>query len=160
MKNFIFNIFLAFIWIALTMKFTIINILFGFLLGYFVLWFVKRKDNHQENKYFVRIPKFFSYILFFIAQVIKGSMRIGYEIITPDHKMNPGIIAIPLDAKSDIEITLLANSITLTPGTISIAVSDNKKTLYVYNMYLDKDPENSIQEIKNGLEYKLLEVTR
>ena len=74
--------------------------------------------------------------------------------------MSPGIIAVPLDAKSDMEITLLANSITLTPGTISIAVSDDKKILYVYNMYLDKDPENSIQEIKNGLEHKLLEVLR
>ncbi|MCF8328280.1 MAG: Na+/H+ antiporter subunit E, partial [Bacteroidales bacterium] len=45
-------------------------------------------------------------------------------------------------------------------GTISIALSDDRKTLYVYNMYLNEDPEKSIQEIKNGLEHKLLEVLR
>ncbi|MGM0613224.1 MAG: Na+/H+ antiporter subunit E [Bacteroidota bacterium] len=158
MRNFIYNIFLAFIWIALTMKFSLTNVIFGFVLGYLILWFAKRKES--ENKYFKRIPKFLNYIFYFVSEVIKGSMRIGYEIITPDHKMNPGIIAVPLDAKSDVEITLLANSITLTPGTISIAVSDDRKILYVYNMYLNKDPEKSIQEIKNGLERKLLEVLR
>ncbi|MCF8218204.1 MAG: Na+/H+ antiporter subunit E [Bacteroidales bacterium] len=158
MKNFVFNIFLAFIWVALTMKFTLVNILFGFILGYLTLWFTKRKES--QVKYFRRFPNFIIYIFFFIAEVIKGSVRIGYEIITPEHKMNPGIIAVPLDAKSDIEITILANSITLTPGTISIALSDDRKTLYVYNMYLNEDPEKSIQEIKNGLEHKLLEVLR
>lgn len=158
MKNFIYNIFLAFIWIALTMEFNITNIIFGFALGYIILWFTNRKESN--NKYFTRIPRFLNYIFYFVKEVIKGSLRIGYEIITPAHKMRPGIIAVPLDAKSDMEITLLANSITLTPGTISIAVSDDKKILYVYNMYLNKDPEKSIQEIKNGLEHKLLEVLR
>ncbi len=163
MKNLMTNLFLAAIWLALTMKFTLVNIIFGFAAGYFILWFLNRnnkKDKYFKDKYFTRIPSFFSYIFFFIKEVIKGSFKIGYDIITPKHNMNPGIIAVPLTAKTDLEITLLANSITLTPGTTSLAVSDDKTILYVYNVYLDKDPEKSVQEIKNGLEHKLLKVLR
>jgi multicomponent Na+:H+ antiporter subunit E len=96
----------------------------------------------------------------FIKEVIKGSIRIGYDIITPKLYAKPGIIAIPLDAKTDLEITLLANSITLTPGTTSLAVSTDKSTLYVYSVYIDKNKEQSVLDIKNGLEKKLLEALR
>ena len=159
MKTFFQHLFLTFIWVALTMSTSIENFLFGFLVSYFVLWFVKRKS--ADSKYFRTVPSTFSYLWLFVKEVIKGSLKIGYDIITPKHFMNPGIIAVPLEAKTDIEITLLANSITLTPGTTSLAVSEDRSTLYVYSVYIDKkSKENSVMEIKNGLEKKLLEVTR
>ncbi|MFU8842592.1 MAG: Na+/H+ antiporter subunit E [Bacteroidales bacterium] len=158
MKTLILNIFLALIWLALTMKFTLINIFFGFAAGYIVLLIISRNKN--EKKYFSRLPRAVAYITLFSKEVIKGSLKIGADIITPRHNMHPAIMAVPLDAKTDIEITLLANSITLTPGTTSLAVSHDRKTLYVYNVYADKDIEKSIAEIKNGLEKKLLEVLR
>jgi len=171
MKNLLTNVFLTFIWLALTMKFSIYNFMFGFVVGYLVLWFVNRKNKgdkyftilpeflSKRGKYFTILPKFLSYMFLFIKEVIKGSIKIGYDIITPKHNMRPAILAIPLTAKTDLEITLLANSITLTPGTMSLAVSEDKTTLYVYNVYVD-DPEKSINNIKNGLEKKLLEVLR
>jgi multicomponent Na+:H+ antiporter subunit E len=158
MKTLILNIFLAVIWLALTMKFTFINIFFGFAAGYFVLMTLSRSKN--EKKYFTRLPKALAYLALFSREVIKGSLKIGADIITPRHNMHPAILAVPLDARTDIEITLLANSITLTPGTTSLAVSHDRKTLYVYNVYADKDINKSIAEIKNGLEKKLLEVLR
>lgn len=161
MKTFLYNIFLTFIWVTLTMRLDVANFLFGFILSYFILWFIQRKNKNE--KYFYRIPKTFSFMAYFIKEVIKGSLKIGYDIICPKYKqkMNPGIIAVPLEAKSDREITLLANSITLTPGTISIAVSKDRKYLYVYNVYINKeDKQISIDEIKNGLEKKLLEAIR
>jgi len=158
MKNLMSNVFLALIWLALTMKFSFANILFGLVLGYFVLWFLKRKE--KNDRYFKRIPAFLSFMVLFVKEVIKGSVKISYDIITRSHYMNPGIIAVPLTAKTDIEITLLANAITLTPGTTSLALSDDRTILYVYNVYLGKDPQESVQEIKNGLERKLLEVMR
>lgn len=158
MKTLLLNIFLTLIWLALTMKFSFINIFFGFAAGYIVLWTISK--NHNEKRYFSRLPKTLSYLAFFSKEVVKGSLKIGYDIITPKHYMHPAIFAVPLDAKTDIEITLLANSITLTPGTTSLAVSYDRKTLYVYSVYADKDIETSIAEIKNGLEKKLLEVLR
>ena len=159
MKTFFQNIFLTFIWVAISMKLTPENLIFGFVVSFFVLWFVQR--GNKETRYFKIIPRFISFSALFIKEVISGSLKIGYDIITPNHYMNPGIIAVPLDAKTDLEITLLANSITLTPGTTSLAVSKDKSTLYVYSVYVDKvDKQKTIDEIKNGLEKKLLEVLR
>ena len=65
--------------------------------------------------------------------------------------MRPGIVAIPLDIERDIEITLLANMITLTPGTLSIDVSNDKRILYVHGMHV-QDLEEFKREIKDGFE--------
>ncbi len=80
-------------------------------------------------------------------------------MITPKFFMKPGIIRIPLEAKTDLEITLLANLITLTPGTLSLDVSDDKKVLYVHAMYI-KSKEEFISNIKEGFEKRLLEILR
>jgi multicomponent Na+:H+ antiporter subunit E len=159
MKQFLANIFLTAVWVTLTMKLSPENVIFGFVVSFFVLWFVQR--NNKKARYFKIIPRFISFMLLFIKEVIVGSVKIGIDIVTPKHFMNPGIIAVPLDAKTDLEITLLANSITLTPGTTSLAVSSDKTIIYVYNVYLDKhDKQKSIDAIKNGLERKLLKVLR
>ena len=73
--------------------------------------------------------------------------------------MKPGIVKIPLDARSDLEITLLANLISLTPGTLSLDVSDDRKVLYVHAMYVN-DREDFVASIKNGFERRILEITR
>jgi multicomponent Na+:H+ antiporter subunit E len=75
--------------------------------------------------------------------------------------MRPGIIAIPLDARTDLEITLLANLITLTPGTLSLDVSADRRVLYVHVMYIDNDDIEAVRRsIKDGFERRVLEVLR
>ncbi|MFA7626264.1 MAG: Na+/H+ antiporter subunit E, partial [Candidatus Kapaibacterium sp.] len=64
-----------------------------------------------------------------------------------------------LDAETDSEITLLANIITLTPGTLSIDLSEDRKKLYVHAMYI-QDIEKTKYELKNEFEKRLLEVMR
>ncbi len=159
MKYLLQNLFLAFIWLALTESFTFINLVFGLTIGWVVIWFLNRKQREEIN-YIHFAPRLIPFLWLFIKEIIKGSILIAYDIVTPNHNMRPGIIALPLDAKTDLEITLLASAITLTPGTTSIALSDDRSILYVYNVYLDNDPEKNIAEIKNGLEKKLLEVLR
>ena len=73
--------------------------------------------------------------------------------------MRPGVIGIPLDAKTDLEITMLANVISLTPGTLSLDVSPDRKTLYIHAMYV-VDPDELRREIKDGLERRLMELLR
>jgi multicomponent Na+:H+ antiporter subunit E len=73
--------------------------------------------------------------------------------------LRPGVIGVPLDAKTDLEITLLSILVTLTPGTLSIDVSADKRVLYIH--FLDiEDVEEARRNIKNGLERQLLEVLR
>jgi multicomponent Na+:H+ antiporter subunit E len=68
-------------------------------------------------------------------------------------------VAVPLDARTDAEIVLLANLITLTPGTLSLDLSDDRTVLYVHAMYLT-DPDELRREIKEGFERRVLEVLR
>lgn len=81
--------------------------------------------------------------------------------VTPTSYVCPGVIAIPLDARTDIEITLLANLITLTPGSVCLDVSDDKRFLYVHAMYIDGgDVEAYRRAVKEGLERRVLELLR
>ena len=94
---------------------------------------------------------------FFLYELVKANLEVAYEVITPRLNVTPGIIMVPLDVKSDIGITVLANMISLTPGTLSIDVSNDKKVLFVHAMYL-KDREKFIRGIKDGFERRILEV--
>lgn len=158
MRHLITNVFLAFIWMALTMDFTTVSFFFGFVVSFLILWFLNRKNG--KVKYFFRPLTALKFLSIFLKEVVKGSLKIGWDIITPRYYMTPAIIAFPLDCKTDIEITLLANAITLTPGTTSVAVSDDKSILYVYCTYSSGNLEKDIADIKNGLEKSLLEVLR
>jgi multicomponent Na+:H+ antiporter subunit E len=73
----------------------------------------------------------------------------------------PGVVAIPLDAKTDIEITVLACLMTLTPGSVSLDLSQDRRTLFVHAMYIDNhDVEAYRRSVKEGLERRVLELLR
>jgi multicomponent Na+:H+ antiporter subunit E len=73
--------------------------------------------------------------------------------------LKPGIIAYPLKVDRDFEITILANLITLTPGTLSVDVSDDRRILYVHAMDAS-DPEATKRDIAEGFERKIMEAFR
>jgi len=155
--KFLSNLLLSFIWVALTGTFTLEYFIFGFMLSYALMWIIT--TNRREDQYFKRGPKLVGFIFFFLYELVKANIQVAYDVITPKYYMKPGIIRIPLHAKTDLEITLLANLITLTPGTLSLDVSDDKKVLYVHAMYV-RDKDEFIRSIKNGFEKRLLEILR
>ena len=158
MKNrFLANLLLTFIWVALTGGFNIPNIFFGFVLSYFLLWVIMRGNGNA--RYFKLMPKLVSFFFFFLYELTKANLQVAYEVGTPKLHMTPGIVALPLDVKSDFEITMLANLITLTPGTLSLDVSDDRKVLYVHSMYIT-NKEDFIKGIKNGFEKRIIEISR
>ncbi|HUH17792.1 Na+/H+ antiporter subunit E [Albibacterium sp.] len=157
LKQFLINILLTFVWVALTGDFELGNYTFGFLLSYFILRSTAVKDGGVS--YFNRIPKIIGFLFFFLYEMLKANLQVAYDVITPRFFMKPGIVKFPLSAKTDLEITLLANCISLTPGTLIIAVSDDRKAIFVHVMYLE-DRDKFIEEVKNGLEKRLLEVLR
>lgn len=158
MKNrFLSNILLTFIWVALTGNFLFANYLFGFLLSFFMLWLIT--SGTGDAKYFRILPKVITFFFFFLYELVKANLQVAYEVMTPNYNMTPGIVKVPLDAKSNLEITFLANLISLTPGTLSLDVSDDKKVLYVHSMYITSK-ESFIRSIKNGFEKRILEILR
>lgn len=157
MNIFVLNLLLSLAWVGLTGEFTPLNFVIGFALGYFMLWLALRTD--PSVAYFKKVPQVVRFLIFFSWEVILSNLRVIYEVFTPGHNMKPGIIAIPLDVKTDLEITVFANLITLTPGTLSLDTSKDRSTLYIHAMYID-DVDMFKQKLKDGLEKRLLEVLR
>ncbi len=157
MKLFLSNIILALLWALLSGDISQYSLMTGFVLGYLVLGMMATQAT--EKSYFKKVRQTLAFLLEFLKELAVSTYRVVYDILTPTHHMKPGVIAFPLEAKSDAEISMLANVITLTPGTLSLDVSEDRKTLYIHAMYID-DPDALRREIKEGLEKKLLEMMR
>ncbi|MGY5849129.1 Na+/H+ antiporter subunit E [Salegentibacter sp. F14] len=156
-SRFVANLLLTFIWVALTGNFALNNYVFGFVLSFFILWLISKEK--RKSNYFTIVPKLIAFVFYFLFELVKANLQVAYEVGTPNLKMKPGIVKVPLDIQSDIGITLLANMISLTPGTLSLDVSNDKKVLFVHAMYIT-DKEEFIRGIKNGFEKRLLEIFR
>lgn len=157
MRAFIGNILLALTWAAMTGTMSAANIAIGYLLGYLVLYFTK--DLLDTRAYTRRVWRLVAFGPFFLRELVAANLRVAYDVVTPAHRMRPGVVAVPLDAETDVEITLLAALITLTPGTLTLDVSDDRRVLYIHAMFLS-DPERLRRQIKDGIERRLLEVLR
>ncbi|MCG2752451.1 MAG: Na+/H+ antiporter subunit E [Desulfobacteraceae bacterium] len=157
MNYFIINLMLSMAWVGLTGEFTPVNFIIGFLMGYLILGWVER--GKKSSDYFRKIPLVVRFAIFFFRAVVKSNFRVMFEVLTPHQRMKPGIVAIPLDARTDLEITVLANLITLTPGTLSLDISEDRKYLFVHAMFID-DVEGFKKKIKQELEKRLMEVMR
>jgi len=96
-------------------------------------------------------------LVYFLWELLKSNLRVAYEVITPRRHITPGIVAVPLDVKSDGGIMLLACLITLTPGALSIEVSADGRFLYVHSMYVESAQKQK-DDIKQGFERRVLKV--
>jgi multicomponent Na+:H+ antiporter subunit E len=153
----LWNILLALAWAAATGQFTPNSLAMGFILGYIVLLITRSAGG--RHRYFVNVPQAIGFGLFYVWELILANLRVAYDVITPGYHMRPAVLAIPLDAKTDAEITILANLITLTPGTLSLDVSNDRRFLYIHAMYV-RDIEEFRQALKDRLERRVLEVLR
>ena len=156
-KQFLMNLLLAFTWVALTGVLYYSNFLFGFAIGFFLLWLMNR--NERDQRYFNRVPKIIGFVLYFLYEMVKANIQVAYDVITPKFFMKPGIVQYPMEAESDFEINMLSTMIALTPGTLVIDVSEDRKVLYIHAMYM-KSKEQFIGQIKERVERRLLEIIR
>jgi multicomponent Na+:H+ antiporter subunit E len=152
---FLLNILLALAWVALTGQFSPTNFIIGFSLGYVLLWLGQQATG--PSTYFKKVRQVIGFTFFFLWELIKANLRVAYDVVTPRHYMRPGVVAVPLDLETDAEISLLANLITLTPGTLSLDVSPDRRTLYVHAMHIE-DFDQFRQDIKTGFERRVQEV--
>ncbi len=157
MTLFLANIGLALIWAILTGRFNPANIAVGFLLGYLALRAVRR--ILAPSQYFNTLPRGFKFAGYFIWELILSNWRLAWDILTPKHRMRPRVLAVPMEAQTAAEITMLANLISLTPGSLSLDVSPDRKLLYVHAMYA-ADADEVCRSIKTGLERRVLELVR
>lgn len=150
MNLFVLNLILAVSWAALSGAFTLVSLGVGFLLGYGVLW-VLQPLLGGPNKYFRRIYAWGKLVVMFHYELVVSSVAVMWDVLTPRHRARPGFVEMPLDVKSDAGILLVTNLISLTPGTLSLNVSDDRKTLLVHAMFMD-DPDAVVRQMKEGME--------
>ncbi len=145
---------LAVLWVALTGQWSLGGLAIGWLFAYGVLWLT---HPHGPGTYFARVPRVFRALVVFLWEILLANLRVTYHVFAPLDRMRPGIVAVPLDVQSDAAITMLANAITLTPGTLSLDVASDRQTLYVHGMRIG-DPRSFRRDIKRTLEKHVKEV--
>ncbi|MGM0479714.1 MAG: Na+/H+ antiporter subunit E [Bacteroidota bacterium] len=155
--QFLLNIMLTIVWVFLTGSLATVNFIFGFLLSFLVLWIVSR--NERSQKYYRIAPRLVGFLFYFLYALIKANIQVAADVVTPKFYMTPGIVRYPLEAETNLEITFLANVISLTPGTLSLDVSEDRKVLYIHAMYVE-DKEAFIADIKQGFEKRILNILR
>lgn len=155
MSLFLLNVLLALAWSALMGNFDPPYLLFGYVLGYFILWLFQKPPRSQ--KYFKEVPLVIEFGLFLLWEIIVSNIRLTITILSPRLQLRPAVVAVPLDLKSEVGIVLLANMISLTPGTLSLDISSNKHILYVHVFDLD-DPQKFVDDIKQNFERRIREI--
>lgn len=149
------NLLLAFAWAAINGEITLVSVAFGFVLGGICLGLIR--DQVPSINHFWRVLLAAELLLIFLWELVKSSVSVAIIVLSPGRKLEPAIIGYPLDVKSDAEITLLANLITLTPGTLSMDVSEDASTLYVHCIDAP-DTDAIIADIKSSFERRIARV--
>lgn len=157
MNGLLWNVLLAVIWVAITGKIEPGNLLLGFALGLLVMFFAGRVIGSAN--YTPRLVQAVGLLGFFLWDLFLSNLAVALDVIRPRPHLRPGVIGIPLEVRTDAEITLLAALVALTPGSLSLDVSADRQTLYVHMMHLD-DPEAVTHKIKHGFERRILAVLR
>ena len=149
MRLFQINLLLAGGWCALFGTFDLGTFVRGFLLAFAALSL--SSPVHGQTAYFRRVLLAARLGAYFLYELTVSSLQVAGDVITPGQRSRPAIVAVPLDIDDPLQITVLANLISLTPGTLSLDVSPDGKTLYVHDMFVD-DPDETRREIKTGFE--------
>jgi multicomponent Na+:H+ antiporter subunit E len=157
MNGLLLNIVLALAWAALAGDFSLGSLLSGFGIGFVLILFSQQIMSGPN--YIRKVWRVLDLFVYFLFQLVISNVRVAIDVLRPTAALRPGIIAIPLDVRTDEEIMLLVNLIMLTPGTLALDVSTDRRELYLHVMSGD-DPDAVRAQIKNGFERRVLGVMR
>ncbi|MBY6035397.1 Na+/H+ antiporter subunit E [Fictibacillus nanhaiensis] len=153
----ILNLLIGVIWMFLSESYSFASFLVGFVIGTALLFLLNR---FIPDSFYFKQVKAIGYLIFlFIKELILANIEVLKWVYKPKLNFQPGIIALPIDVKKNWEITLLANLITLTPGTLSVDVSKDQRFIYIHAIDLP-DVNETIVGIKDTFEKAIRGVTR
>lgn len=142
-------------WLMLNGTVAIAHVLLGAFLGWAIPWLIRalwtRPVHLSHGMLALR--------LFFIVlyDIVRANITVAVLVLGPVSRLRPAFLQIPLDVKDPFAISALASIITLTPGTVSCAVSDDRRTLLVHALDVE-DTEGAIAEMKTRYEAPLKEI--
>ncbi len=163
MKNFkgfiIFLIVTALTWLLLTGTLKKDELIIGgFSLVLIAVLFYGYSDLYRAVKITPKIILFYPlYLFIFLKELLKANIDVALRVINPALPINPGIVAVKTDLKSPLSKLILANSITLTPGTLTVDIKDD--TLFIHWIDVrNKDIESVTKDISSKFEKILKEI--
>jgi multicomponent Na+:H+ antiporter subunit E len=148
-QHFFLNLILAFVWCLLQNELSLQQFIIGYVAGAGIMLFFVRVFH--EELYFRKVGMGLRLLGFFLKELLVANWAVVKLVLAPRLKVRAGIIAYPLELQNDILITLLANMITLTPGTLSVEVSPDRRLLFIHILDI-ADIEEEKRKIKDGFE--------
>ncbi|OGU22253.1 MAG: Na+/H+ antiporter subunit E [Hydrogenophilales bacterium RIFOXYD1_FULL_62_11] len=143
---------LAFLWLLLVNQLSAGHLVLGALLGWLIPFATSRFWPEQIR---IRHPfTLLRYLVVFVIDIVRGSFHVARLILLGPARLRPMFVTVPLALKTDLAISLLANTISLTPGTVSARLSADKQTLIVHTLDTD-DADALVAEIKQRYEAPL-----
>lgn len=155
MTFFLLSIIMGLLWAFVTGAFTPANLLLGLGVSVLVLLFLRRMEGFPPGVR--RLVDAGSLAFFFLKELARASLRVSREVLTPSLMVRPAIIAVPLSARGDAEIWLLSTLLTLTPGSVALDVSADRRVMFIHAMYVE-DPDAYRKEVKEGFERRVMAV--
>lgn len=149
--NILLNIALTLLWMMLNRDTSFLNGVLGFGLGAVVVELGLRASG--KGTYVLQLRDLVRFVCYFLYILVKANLDVAWEIITPGMNMKPRMIRYDVTGLSEMQVTTLANAITLTPGTLSADVNDDGDTLYIHAMYAEnkKDATKDLDELRDKL---------
>jgi len=154
---FLLHLLLAFLWMCLWGLFDIWSLLSGLIVGWLVLLHFGRTTGHGRG-YGDRGWRLFMFLLYFIRILIKANLQVAWEVLTPTHGMRPRFVQYPVEGMTPGQVTLLASTISLTPGTLSVDVDDQGQWLLIHCMYAAtrEDAIRELDDLRNRIVKEIL----
>src|SRR3954463_8909775 len=146
------SILLALAWTALQGDVSLANLLVGYVVGYAILA-VLAKGRVMPSTLVSRTVHAFALAGYFGWELLVANVRVAADVLRKN-RIKPAVVAIPLDITSDGEILLLSMLINITPGSVTIDLSDDRRTLYVHVMHM-RSADDTRREIKGGFERRV-----
>lgn len=149
------NIALTLLWCLITTSFSLGNMVLGYLFGLLAIYLMR---DFLPGRFYLR-PFIKSLQLFwlFIVELFKANIHVLKIVTSKNLKVRPAFFAYPTELTKDWEIALLSQLITLTPGTVVVAVSDDKKTLFIHAIDFTT-LEEEVEGIRTSFEAAIKEV--
>jgi multicomponent Na+:H+ antiporter subunit E len=104
-------------------------------------------------KAIVKLYHIISFIVYYLWEVLLSNISIAVDILTPKHRMTPGIVDLKLSVTREGEILAISNLISMTPGTLALDYDREKNSMRIHAMYYD-NPDEFIQSM-NRLQSKI-----
>lgn len=153
------NLILALVWCALWGSFEPAMLATGFLVGLFLLGLLSRRGVIGRVRYIRQVERTVSFVAFFLLELVLANLEVALQVLRGPKRLRPAIVRVPIDLPSDGQITLLATVVTLTPGTMALDVSADRRNLYVHKMHLPASGcEGLRRSIREGFERRVREL--